>query len=173
MCHSLEYFVNLKPISGHNFHITIPDGRKVCVNMVRDIPLLGDIVLKNVLYVLNFQFNVVSVQRLCADNALTLLFIHTHCLIQAPLMKTPLVLGRLFHGLYCTPSYITPQHSDDVLTPSQATLPAHNNTPPATHDMAHLWHLRLGHTSNNTLKLMCPSIDIKTIKRSICTIFRK
>lgn len=47
--------------------------------MVGDIQLLYNIHLPNVLYVPQFNFNLVSVQRLCADNKLTLDFTHTHC----------------------------------------------------------------------------------------------
>ena len=44
-------------------------------------------------------------------------------------MKRPLVLGKLCLGLYCTPPYITQQHTDAVTSPSQATLATHYNTP--------------------------------------------
>ena len=60
--------------------------------MVGDVPLIHDIILKDVLYVPQFCVNLLSVQRLFADNNLTMLFNHTHCLLQAPLMKKLLLL---------------------------------------------------------------------------------
>ena len=71
MCHSLESFTTITHLYGHNHHITIPDGRKVRLT-------IGD------------------VQRLCADNTITMVFTHDACLMQAPLTKNHVVLDRIF-----------------------------------------------------------------------------
>ena len=128
MCHSLS-FIHIKQLTGQSHFVTILDGRKVRVDMVGDVQLLDNILLKNVLYVPEFQFNLVSVQCLCAANNFILYFTHTHCFIKGPLMRKPLVLSKLFYGLYCT----TQQPSTTASYHSQATLATHG----FLHAMAH------------------------------------
>ena len=147
MCHSLSSFVHINQLTGQSHFVTIPNGRKVRMDMVGDVQLLDNILLKNVLYVTEFQFNLVSVQRLCATN----------------ILLKPLVLGKLFHGLYCT----TQQPSTTTSSHSQATLATHGNKT----DSSMLWHMRLGHLSLHTLQLLCPDVDTKPLKNHvICTI---
>lgn len=79
-------------------------------------------------------------------------------------MTKPLVLGSLFHGLYCTT-----QHSTVDAPPQPHTsLVSHANNK-LTSSM--LWHLRLDHAPPHTLQLLCPHIDVKHFKQDIiCTI---
>ena len=109
MCNSIHSFLHLKDLSGHN-HYTIPNGTIVRVTMAGDVKLHDDIILKNVLYVPQFRFNLISVQRLCHDNNVSLLFTHNMCMIQAPSMTRPMSLGKIVHGLYCISKPTTTQH---------------------------------------------------------------
>lgn len=61
MCNSLKSFVITHKFTHPTHSITIPDGRKLVVDLYGDVVLMDGIVLKNVLYVPSFQFNLISV----------------------------------------------------------------------------------------------------------------
>lgn len=63
MCHFLDLSVPVHPIVGPKHSITIPDGRKVLVVLCGDNPLMNGILLRKVLYLLDFQFNLISVPK--------------------------------------------------------------------------------------------------------------
>lgn len=163
MCHSLSSLINLKNLPNRHHKVTVPDGRQVPVTMIGDMPLSDHIMLTNVLYVPQFHYNLISVQRLCVDNGVTLRFSHSHCFVQAPSMSEPMVLGSLYQGLYCTsPS------SHVAASNSHATVARTSNLSTET---PMLWHLRLGHASMRTLKLLRPHLDLKHFKNNvICTV---
>ena len=139
MCHTLLSFINIKNLTGNSHHIPIPNGWKVHVNMVSDILLFDTLILRNVLYVSQFRSSLIFVQRLCADNNITLHFSHSHCFLQAPSIREPMVLGKLSYALYWTS-----QQSIETISPKPKALVTHANTKP---DSPMLWPLRLGHTS--------------------------
>lgn len=74
MCNTLESFLSVHKILGVKHSITIPNGRKVMVDFCGDISLMNGIVLKNVLYVPDFQFNLISVPKLCLDEISTMFY---------------------------------------------------------------------------------------------------
>jgi len=57
-------------------------------------------VLNNVLLVPQFQFNLLSIKRLCEQLHSTVEFSESHVMLQAPSQKKPLVIGRDYKGLY-------------------------------------------------------------------------
>ena len=58
------------------------------------------ILLKSVLYVLDFHLNLISVRKLCVDTGCQVYF-NTHMrYIQHPLKMKSWLLGRISHGLY-------------------------------------------------------------------------
>lgn len=84
MCHSLSSFISLRRIHGSAHHITLPDGRRICVDRIGDVHLFDGIILRDVLYVPHFKFNLISVQRFCVDNNVDLFFTHSQCLEEYP-----------------------------------------------------------------------------------------
>ncbi|KAL2905207.1 Retrovirus-related Pol polyprotein from transposon RE1 [Bienertia sinuspersici] len=67
MCHDLKYFYSCENIENQRDYITIPDGTRVLVKYKELIKLGIEIVLKDVLHVPNFKFNLISVPKLCKD----------------------------------------------------------------------------------------------------------
>lgn len=65
MCHYISSFTNLRSILHSRHEITIPDGRSISVSYIGDVRLHDALVLKDVLYVPQFKFNLISVCRLC------------------------------------------------------------------------------------------------------------
>ena len=67
MCNSLDSFIFTQKIHNPKHSITIPDGRKVVVDLYGDVVSMEALVFKDVLYVPTFQFNLISVHKLCTD----------------------------------------------------------------------------------------------------------
>uniref|UniRef100_A0A803M4B8 Uncharacterized protein n=1 Tax=Chenopodium quinoa TaxID=63459 RepID=A0A803M4B8_CHEQI len=103
MCHRLDMFDSYEVVHDQNCYITIPDGTRVKVTHIRTTVLSNNITLKNVLYVPSFQFNLISVHKLCQDGGYTIQFTTDQCIVQDQKSLThPLVLGKVGNGLYFT-----------------------------------------------------------------------
>ena len=155
--------------------ITIPDGRKVHVQCIGTVCLSNGITLREVLYVLEFHFNLVSVNKLCQNLSCHILFTSTGCFIQANLTTTPWLLGRSTHGLYQTDARV--HFSSKKIVPalvSQDCTPSHKiDSCNITHHIkkdctSKLWHLRLGHMPMHLMKRLFPSLLIDS--NYFCTI---
>lgn len=84
MCNNLDSFMTINKIHGPKHSVTIPDGRKVLVDFCGDIALMDGLVLKQVLFVPDFQFNLISVAKLCHDNCTNVVFNGDECVLQDP-----------------------------------------------------------------------------------------
>lgn len=98
MRNSLDYFLTTHKILDPKHNITIPDGRKVMVDLYGDVAFMDGIILTNVLYVPDFQFNLLSVRKLCLFMHSIITFTDDKCFLQDP-SRTRL-LGTLSNGLY-------------------------------------------------------------------------
>lgn len=100
MCHNLDLFSEYKLLDSDEHMITIPNGKKVTMRCVGSVKLQNGIVLKKVLFVPDFQFNLISVQRLSYELNCDVTFTHNACYIQGPLKKDSWTLGKARQGLY-------------------------------------------------------------------------
>lgn len=78
--------------------ITIPDGKKVKVTYTDTVRLNNHITLRNVLYVLGFQLNLIFVTKLCDDMLCSVSFISDSSVLQCPSLTRSIV--KLKNGLY-------------------------------------------------------------------------
>ena len=108
------------------------------VDLCGDIVLIDGIVLIKVLYVLNFQFNLISVSKLCLDVCTNVLSTAGECVLQDH-SKTK-VPGKLSHGLY----YGDISPSIPSLHSTTCVAVEYSKSNKSTIDLAKLWHLRLG-----------------------------
>lgn len=67
MTHDLSLFHYYIYVSFQDHIITIPDDRKVHVQFIGTICLNNGVELREVLYVLEFHFNMISISKLCQD----------------------------------------------------------------------------------------------------------
>ncbi|KAJ0947166.1 putative RNA-directed DNA polymerase [Helianthus annuus] len=134
MCHDELLFTNLQTLS-KPFLIGLPNGQNITINKIRIVHLTQDIVLQHVLIVPQFKHNLLSVSRICHDTHGILYFTDQSCMLQAPSLKRPLVLGNLTRGLYILLAsnrllfdyaFFTTSHCNSVVTST-------------------VWHQRLGH----------------------------
>ncbi|KAK8575646.1 hypothetical protein V6N12_063314 [Hibiscus sabdariffa] len=79
-CYSKDLFESLSPITVVT--ILLPNKTVVLVGFAGNIRLLDHILLKDVLYVPEFRFNLLAVSSLIKDTDLSVLFSKTHCVIQ-------------------------------------------------------------------------------------------
>ncbi|KAL2900141.1 Retrovirus-related Pol polyprotein from transposon RE1 [Bienertia sinuspersici] len=91
ICHDLSYLFNVSSISSNINTITIPDGSKVVVSLKGSIKLGDKYILSDVLYVPHFQFNLISIPKLCKDLGYETVVSNDHCFIQDPSMRTQLL----------------------------------------------------------------------------------
>lgn len=94
--------------------VTIPNGTQFRVEIIGTVRLKNGVILKNVLYVPKFCFNLISVSKLIRDLNCNVIFNANECLIQESLMKKHLLLGKAKHALYFLQDYKSDQHQKDI-----------------------------------------------------------
>jgi len=153
MTSDLTQLFNLQSLP-HPISITLPDGSLKTVTKYGQIQLFPHKTIDHVLYVPDFQFNLLSVGKLLAAHKLFALFFANKCHIQDPTTKETLAVAPSVDGLYkLSPagslnSLATKVPSDQLsgsislsLNPSTCSVPT----------LATL-HTRLGHTSASKLQ---------------------
>ena len=118
--HDLSYFSSYEPL---NATILVSDGKRVDITHIGTIFLNNGITLSKVLYAPHFQFNLISVNKLCKDMNASMSFTHAECYLQGHFLKgPPLLLGSLVGGLYHLKSDFTVQGASPPNSPSQVVL---------------------------------------------------
>lgn len=80
VCFLKESFISLKPISGAT--LSLPNNMSFTVEFLGDVYLQPDLILKDVLFVPSFHFNLISVSSLITQSPFMVSFIDGSCLIQ-------------------------------------------------------------------------------------------
>jgi len=139
---NFQNFSKIKPI-----HINLPNGSVVIAHLSGTVQLSSQLIIRDVLYVPNFKFNLLSISKLltCADYILN--FSNFQCEIQEKKSLKTIGLAKLKHGLYHLETYTKSIH-----TPPKTTFINNFSTPPVTN--SNLWHFRLGHLSGNRLNTL-------------------
>ena len=81
MCHLLSIFSSYKAIDNKEHIIAILDGRRICVKYVGTVSLQNGFILYNVLYVPDFKFNLIVVNKLISDNKCSVSFDNNGCYV--------------------------------------------------------------------------------------------
>jgi len=80
--------------------VDLPNGYKVKVTQIGSVALGPMISLEKVLFVPSFKYNLISINAMSMQSHCTISFTKTSCVMQAPSMKRPLVIGTAEAGLY-------------------------------------------------------------------------
>jgi len=99
MCHNRDMFTNVISLS-RPVIVNLPNVKSASVTQFETIMLSGNVALHRVLYIPNFRYNLLSVSKICSHEGCYVIFTPKCCIMQAPLVKRPQVLGELFRGLY-------------------------------------------------------------------------
>ncbi|KAK9683303.1 hypothetical protein RND81_10G130400 [Saponaria officinalis] len=122
MCSNKSLFIDLmhlvKPYS-----ISLPNGQTVVISFVGSVHISSDLILRNVLYVPCFKFNLLSIAKLTKQHRLSVTFTSDICYLQGSFLKTPLTLGSNQRDLY----FLTP--SAPIISMPSADVPATNTKP--------------------------------------------
>ena len=128
-------FVSSVPTS--NSSVTLPNGHLVSINRIGSIQLSPHITLINVLFVPQFQFNLLSVSALTQSHKYSTNFLSHSCLIQDHSQAKMIGIGRRHGNLYVLDFSSLVSQSFDMST----TCNNFSSSP------IELWHYRLGHPS--------------------------
>ena len=153
-CSNLQMFHTYKNIENQHTFITIPNGKKIQVTHIGNISLTKNLQLKDVLYVPDFQFNLISVHKLCQNLNCKITFNNQNCFLLGPTLPKKIVLGKLKSGLY----YAKEDLSSDSQQ-STSPIPSAGNVTSSSNiytQQAKLWHLRLGHLPFSKLSHVLP-----------------
>ncbi|KAL2906780.1 Retrovirus-related Pol polyprotein from transposon RE2 [Bienertia sinuspersici] len=141
-------------MNGDSNYITIADGRKVRVTHKGKVILNDFLTLDNVLFIPEFQYNLISVHMLCKELGCNIIFTDGKCYIQDHSLRGQLMLlGKLKQGLYNVERNVKNQECKLRFGNSCHAL-AINKT---SIDEIKLWHLRLGHLPFKQMKYVLPS----------------
>ncbi|KAL2899478.1 Retrovirus-related Pol polyprotein from transposon RE1 [Bienertia sinuspersici] len=99
ICSDLSCFTTYQEVIGNHNTITTPNGNQVQIKHIGSVALNSYIQLHDVLHVLEFKFNLISVHKLCRDMNSELKFTQDSCFLQCQRGPTTL-LGKLHSGLY-------------------------------------------------------------------------
>jgi len=80
-------------------YITMPNGKQSKIAHIGSVQLTPTLLLSNVLHVPDFQFNLVSVSKLCSQFTSKVIFTASDCVLQGPTSQE-VVLGKAHSGLY-------------------------------------------------------------------------
>nr|XP_016511380.1 PREDICTED: uncharacterized protein LOC107828556 [Nicotiana tabacum] len=112
-------------------NVALPNGYKVKVTKVGGVALTSQITLHKVLFVIAFKFNLISISSMTAYLNSLIAFTASSCLLQAPSIKIPLVIGKIKGGLYLPCSHFLDNGSSISNVSVTSTLLPHCdvNTP--------------------------------------------
>ncbi|KAI9198311.1 hypothetical protein LWI28_013676 [Acer negundo] len=134
ICSKASAFVCINEVK--HATVTLPDHTQIPVHFSGDVKLSSMITLKNVLFVPQFKFNLISVSALVSDSHLTVKFLPDCFIIQD--LGTKRMIGR---GDKCEELYVL--NTKILNSVSNAFV---------NHVSAHVWHNRLGHISFKRLE---------------------
>ena len=156
--------------------ITMPNGKHSKIAHVGRAQLTPNLKLSNVLHVPDFQFNLLSVSKLCEQITRRVIFTPTNCILQDPMLQE-VVLGRASNGLYhvqdLSNSVRAMEKKNSVVlhgAQQNCNLPILGQN--VTFSESDSWHFRLGHLSFEKMKHVdLPCFNKRT--NSICSICPK
>ena len=143
ICSNANPFSFLKPI--WNSIVSLPNNTTIPIRLYRDIQLAPHFILKNVLFVPKFIFNLLSVSALTSDSDLTVNFFSDHFRIQDHHSSMMIGKGNKFQDLYILDSKSL--SSTSINNVNLVSFPI-NNVP------FQIWHNRLGHLSVKQLHFL-------------------
>lgn len=125
-------------------NVYLPDGTSKSVTLIGTVKISDHLILRNVLYVPGFSYNLISVPKLCSDSHIQVLFHSTGCVIQDLMNNCTLGRGRLHHNLYVLRPH------DVKSCPTSLPFGVHSTSLAAVD--CEVWHDRMGHPSAAVLK---------------------
>ncbi|KAL2247639.1 UNVERIFIED_CONTAM: hypothetical protein Sindi_2616200 [Sesamum indicum] len=121
--------------------IHLPNGHSQTVTHIGSIQLTPNIKLTHVVHIPAFSVNLLSVRQLCASSSIQFNFLTSTCIMQDLETRNILAIAHLKRNLYILECSIMSLRSN--YSSFSCTVNLNQFT---------LWHQRLGHLSNNSMK---------------------
>lgn len=162
MCNDLSLFSNHRTLNRPSV-VTLPDGSMKNITKIGTVPLNQNMQLLDVLYMLTFKYNLLSVSQITQTNKISVQFYHNQCILQDLVTKYLLAVGRMHQGLYRLNKGSFSHQGSRIKTigTSLASQRLQGNY--------EVWHRRLGHASKNKL-LHLNVIKANECDSHVCTI---
>lgn len=164
VCNSLKLFTSYRAIAP--IFVRLPNGTTATVTYVGTVRLNKHFVIHDMLYIPQFNLNLISVPRLL-EYGFDVHFSGILCIIQDPSQKQiglGRVQGRLVHLL------------DDDIAATICSVSS-NSAPGIILPASAIWHYRFGHASHSKVEMLCkdfPSIVVnKDLVCDICHLARQ
>ena len=149
--HSLTLFTKITSCVAT--FVQLPNGGKVIVTDIGTIQVTSSLLPENVLYVPTFNFNLISVSKLTKSLSCCLVFLSHYYFIQDLTCWKMTGVGKLHHNLYLLQSSSICDSVSDVSSTLQSVSNSFVNFV-STVSKSYLWHLRLGHVSDDKLQAL-------------------
>ncbi|KAK9671177.1 hypothetical protein RND81_12G011200 [Saponaria officinalis] len=132
--------------------VVLPDGTAKSVTQIGKVFLTPDIILTNVLFIPNFQHNLLSIGKLIDQSNMIVMFSPNECLFQDHSSSNILAVGKRIGGLYRFSSSVSSSCLSHVNSESVASTSGIHAVNSLSFSNLELLHVRLGHTSVDKLK---------------------
>lgn len=99
MCYDFNSFLFLTPLPVP-LNIILPYSFKITVTQIGSVSIQPHLTLRDVLYVPDFRYNLLSIHKLCSQLHCTAFFNSCGCMLQAPFMRKAQAFGDVREGLY-------------------------------------------------------------------------
>ena len=150
--HSISLFTKIT--SSISSFVHLPNGEKVLGTHIGTVQVTASLILKDVICVPAFSFNLISVSKFTKSLSCCLVFLSNYCCIQDLTCWKMIGLGKFHNNLYLL------QASDNCKSISKASTILESVLKSFFNSVSHvpivtkpyLWHLRLGHASNDKLQ---------------------
>lgn len=141
--------------------VKLANGRTLMVKYSESCQLNDDMILQDVLHVLEFKVNLISVNNVIEDTGFLILFNKATCMLHDPSHKTLLKTSRASDGLY---------YKESFSVCSVSVNPKNNGE-------YELWHFKLAHASFDSVRkvlrhetVVCSSHDVGSM---VCPFAKK
>lgn len=139
VCFSRPAFTSLVEVS--DMSVTLPNNSRIPVKFIGDVRLNSHITLRGVLYIPDFQFNLLFISALATHMSVMIQFVGDSCLIQDKSSLQTIGRGEYWHGLYL----IDAEYTDRIAATTHVS---------SSMSSAQLWHARLSHPSPKHLDVL-------------------
>jgi hypothetical protein len=147
--------------------VKLPNGSFAEVTHVGTVKISATFILKNVLCVPSFTFNLISASKLTKNHKCCLIFLAGFCFIQNLLTWKTIGLGEEKSGLF----HLIMQ-ADHALHSASITSTDHASSSLPFKDASNdVWHFRLGHISTSRINLLhslVPAIECNP--KAVCSV---
>ncbi|KAF7833270.1 putative retroelement pol polyprotein [Senna tora] len=145
---NISLFSQIKEVKGSHT-VNLPNGSVKNVSHIGEVVINSKILLKDVLYVPEFRYNLISVHRLAGSSDMKFIFDTAQCIMQYLLSSQVLAIGRVEKHLYLLDS----EDNRNIFSLDNASISVDIMLACKEDKKDVHWHARLGHPSVNEEKV--------------------